>query len=93
MTTGPRAGEADDQEEGQDEGPQPWVAADNGGSDIPVAVGIFVATVVGTPVKGDMDNIYVFGYYCQALVLIPIISPPESKPLVTHPDPNLGDGG
>ena len=51
VTTGPGSGEADDQEEGQDEGPQPWVAADNGGSDIPVAVGIFVATVVGTPVK------------------------------------------
>ena len=80
MTTGPGAGEADDQEEGQDEGPQPWVAADNGGSDIPVAVGIFVATVVGTPVKRDMDNI------C-------ICSPPESKPLVTHPNPNPGDLG
>ena len=46
MVSGP--GDGDDHE---DDGPQPWVAADNGGSDIPVAVGIFVATVVGTPVK------------------------------------------
>ena len=44
-------GDGDDHEDGHEEGPQPWVAADNGGSDIPVAVGIFVATVVGTPVK------------------------------------------
>ena len=46
VVSGP--GDGDDHE---DDGPQPWVAADNGGSDIPVAVGIFVATVVGTPVK------------------------------------------
>ena len=45
-------GDDDDHEDDDEEdGPQPWVAADNGGSDIPVAVGIFVATVVGTPVK------------------------------------------
>ena len=67
VTTGPGAGEADDQEEVQDEGPQPWVAADNGGSDIPVAVGIFVATVVGTPVKRDME-IWTISMYLDIIV-------------------------
>ena len=38
------------EEEEEEEGPQPWSSQDGGGSDIPVAVGIFVATVVGTPV-------------------------------------------
>ena len=70
VTTDPGAGEGDDHEEGQDEGPQPWVPADNGGSDIPVAVGIFVATVVGAPVKRDMDTVGII--VNKALVLIPV---------------------
>ena len=55
-------GGGDDHEDGHEEGPQPWVAADNGGSDIPVAVGIFVATVVGTPVK--LSNFFII-YSCS----------------------------
>ena len=63
VVTGP--GDDDDHEDDEEDGPQPWVAADNGGSDIPVAVGIFVATVVGTPVKCHFANIHRYTYFIK----------------------------